>query len=94
MKVRMNPEAARLYDSLSPEGRESLRQWIKANRYDRLTIKDVAEEIGDATGEVLRVIVIYMLGLAALSLCFGIPTLTVRMLLENWQAILKIMGAA
>lgn len=94
MKVRMNPEAARLYNSLSPEGRENLRQWIKANRYDRLTIKDVAEEIGDATGEVLRVIVIYMLGLAALSLCFGIPTLTVRMLLENWQAILKIVGAA
>ena len=92
MKVRMNPEAARLYDSLSPEGRENLRQWIKANRYDRLTIQDVAEEIGDAMGEVLRIMAVAMLILAALSLCFGIPILTVRMVLENWQAILKIVG--
>ncbi len=92
MKVRMNPEAARLYDSLSPEGRENLRQWIKANRYDRLTIQDVAEEIGDAMGEVLRIMAVAMLSLAVLSLCFGIPILTVRMVLENWQAILKIVG--
>jgi len=90
MEIQLNREASKFYDSLSFEGRENLRQWLRAN--DRLTIRDVAGQIGDAMGNVFRIIVASMLVLAALSLCFGIPTLTIRMLLENWQAILKIVS--
>ena len=92
MQIRMNPEAARLYRTMSPEGKEHLYQWLKANGYCRPTFKERVEASYEAMDEVLKIIFFALLTLVGLSLCIGIPILTVRMVLENWQAILKIVG--
>ena len=92
MQIRMTTEAYRLYRTMSPEGKAHLYQWLKANGYCRPTLKERAEEVLEAMGEVLEIIGFALLSIVGLSLCIGLPILTVRMVLENWQAILKIFG--
>lgn len=92
MEVRMNPEQFRIYQNLSPSAKVLLSQLLEAGGYDRPTLQQRAEAVGDAMEDVCWIVVYGMLTTAAFSLCFGVPILTVRMVLENWQAILKIVG--
>ena len=81
-----------IYRKMSFESKEQLRQWIMANGYRRFTLKQHAEAMYEAMGGVLAIISFSLLSLAGLSLCFGIPILTVRMVVENLQVIIKIVG--